>query len=537
MHKKIISFIIISVTAAFALSFAAFADNNAVRRANEAIDDIVSYELQKNNADDIQAWIDGSLTENAGKSSEWYVMILSKSGGYDFSGYADALERYISENRISSSTTRMKNAMALLSAGRAGTLTDETAESSVGEQGIMSLIYGLHLLNNGCRCSRYTVRSLTDELLSMQFDDGGWAIMGQNGDIDVTAMTVQALAPQYETDENVHRAVDKAITFMSEKQQDDGGYISFGTANPESASQVLIALSSLGTDVTDTRFIKNGSDLIDGILKYKLPDGSFTHSEGGDSNDTATVQAYLSLTAYVLSQQKHERIFDYPAVIRTENKSNETPAITTAAEQTPETTYTSAVADKTKPASNASYKPIAYTIIAVLAVTVCIMLLILKKRRISNFVAVIIIAGSAAAFIFFTDFRSSEEYYSGNVSKENTVGTVTMSIRCDTVAGKLDSPYIPENGIILDTTEFAISEGETVYDILTEAAKKNGLQLQANGGYIAGIAYLYEYDFGDLSGWIYHVNGDTPFVMCSDYTLSDGDVIEWLYTCELGNDL
>ena len=112
-----------------------------------------------------------------------------------------------------------------------------------------------------------------------------------------------------------------------------------------------------------------------------------------------------------------------------------------------------------------------------------------------------------------------------------------MTIRCDTIVGKDSSPYIPADGIILDTTEFDIESGETVYDILTEAARTNNIQLQVNGDYIAGIAYLYGYDYGDLSGWIYHVNGDTPFVMCSDYKLSDGDVIEWLYTCELGNDL
>ena len=92
--------------------------------------------------------------------------------------------------------------------------------------------------------------------------------------------------------------------------------------------------------------------------------------------------------------------------------------------------------------------------------------------------------------------------------------------------------------MILDTTSFDIAEGETVYDILTQAARKYNIQMQADaGGYISGIGYLYEYDYGDLSGWIYHVNDDTPFMMCSEYKLSDGDKIEWLYTCDLGNDL
>ena len=55
--------------------------------------------------------------------------------------------------------------------------------------------------------------------------------------------------------------------------------------------------------------------------------------------------------------------------------------------------------------------------------------------------------------------------------------------------------------------------------------------------YISGINYLYELDFGDMSGWIYHVNDDEPLVGCGEYKLSDGDNIEWLYTCDLGKDL
>lgn len=541
MKKRIISFITAIVTAAFALSGAAFADLYSPEDVRTVIDGITGFELEKNGASDIQDWINGKLTENAGKSSEWYAITLSRSGEYALSGYAASLEKYIAENKITSATSRMKCAMALIAAGKRSSLTDEIAENSVGEQGIMSFIYGLHLLNNGCSCSRYTTDTLTAELLSMQFDDGGWAIMGQYGDIDVTAMTVQALAPQYESSESVRSAVDRAIIFMSEKQQDDGGYISFGTANPESTSQVLIALSSLGIDITDPRFIKNGNDLINGIVKYRLSDGSFSHTDGGDSNETATIQAYLSLTAYMLMHEKHEMMYIFP-VSESESTEISVPAETTVTEASPVTVQTTSAPENTAvspaPAQKSDYKPIAYIIIAVVAVTGCIILYALKKRRISNFVAVIIVAGAAVAFVFFTDFRSSDDYYNGgSLLKENVIGKVTMTIRCDTLVGKLDSPYVPAGGVILDTTEFEIESGETVYDILTEAARKYNIQLQVNGSYIAGIAYLYEYDCGDLSGWIYHVNGDTPFVMCSDYKLSDGDVIEWLYTCELGNDL
>ena len=537
--KRLVSLIlIIIVSAASALSCAAFSGTVDYEKAREAVSDILAYELRKNGADSVQGWIDGELTDNAGKSSEWYALILSRSGEYDFTRYTAALSAYIAENEITSPTTRMKNALALLSTGGDRKAADEIAENSVGEQGIMSLIYGLHLLNNGCKCSRFTKDTLTAELLSMQFEDGGWAIMGTNGDIDVTAMTVQALAPQYGENDSVKDSIDRALSFLSEKQQDDGGYVSFGTANPESAAQVLIALSSLGIGTDDTRFVKNGNSLIDGILKYRLGDGSYSHTEGGDTNDTATVQAYLSLTAYLLSQDKHEMMYIFPVRddISGEAAATEPVPVVTTAAVTTEAIPAYTTVPTPQPSGQPGYKPVVYCVIGGLTMIACAVLFVTGKRRMSNFVAVFIVAGAAVLFTVFTDFRSSEDYYSGNlVHKDNAVGTVTMTIRCDTVAGK--GGYVPDNGIILDTTEFEIADGNTVYDILTEAARAYNIQLQANGDYIAGIAYIYEYDFGDLSGWIYHVNGDTPFVMCSDYKLSDGDVIEWLYTCELGNDL
>ena len=48
---------------------------------------------------------------------------------------------------------------------------------------------------------------------------------------------------------------------------------------------------------------------------------------------------------------------------------------------------------------------------------------------------------------------------------------------------------------------------------------------------------LYEFDVGNKSGWMYKVNGWFPNYGCSRYQLKDGDVIEWVYTCDLGDDV
>ncbi len=42
---------------------------------------------------------------------------------------------------------------------------------------------------------------------------------------------------------------------------------------------------------------------------------------------------------------------------------------------------------------------------------------------------------------------------------------------------------------------------------------------------------------GNLSGWMYSVNGWFPNYGCSRYALKDGDIVEWRYTCDLGYDV
>jgi uncharacterized membrane-anchored protein len=55
--------------------------------------------------------------------------------------------------------------------------------------------------------------------------------------------------------------------------------------------------------------------------------------------------------------------------------------------------------------------------------------------------------------------------------------------------------------------------------------------------YIQGINNIYEFDAGALSGWMYRVNGWFPNYGASRYVVQQGDVIEWVYTCDLGRDV
>lgn len=571
---------------------------------DSVIGGIVDYKLRQTGSGSVQEWLRGEAAEGAGRTSDWYAIALSQDGYTDLSAYESSLRSYLANNNVASATSREKYALALCAAGSSDSYISDILDSSIGEQGMMSWIYGLHVLNNGYTCYNFTTDSVVDTILSMQYDDGGWALFGSYGDIDVTAMTVQALAPSCGRSD-VSEAVDRALDFMSRRQENNGGYQSFGTPNPESAAQVLTALSALGIDCRyDDRFIKDGNNVIDGITTYQLGDGSFCHAMGGESNETATVQALYSLISFkrmtegrspllVLDncslnrqtqpdthedthsdehQDSSDNSTDKPnnnaqTTSAKSGNSAKTTAHTTAANGTTSKTVTKASATSvtvvtttvTVKASHTqitvttiapstdkhgSYKPTVILIILVAAAVIALILFITGKRNYKNFIFLALVTGTAVVIVLVTDISSPEEYYSGEKKhKENAVGTVTMEINCGTIAGRAE--HIPEDGVILAPTAFDIEAGDTVFDILTEAAQTYGIQVENTGSsggshgmvYIAGINYIYEFDFGDLSGWVYHVNGITPSRNCGEYVLSDGDKIQWLYTCELGHDL
>ena len=126
--------------------------------------------------------------------------------------------------------------------------------------------------------------------------------------------------------------------------------------------------------------------------------------------------------------------------------------------------------------------------------------------------------------------------------------TCSLEIRCDKLIGNgnLDPDkveLVPEDGSLFLVTDVVFFEGESVFNVLQRTMKQNKQHLEFvqtplyNSAYIEGICNLYAYDAGDLSGWMYSVNGAFPNYGCSQYVVQAGDVIVWHYTCDLGADL
>jgi hypothetical protein len=474
--------------------------------AQEMRQGIVDYALSCTGADSVQEWLDTDLTDRAGTSAEWYVLALSQEGEtYDFSAYRRALTQYLAAQEVTSAATRLKYALVYRSIGGDEGYIARTMDDSVGELGLMSWVFGLHLVNND-RCPD-RAQEIVQELFALQLPDGGWAVSGEHSDVDATAMTLQALAPFYG---EYPAEIDRAIAFLSAQQRDTGDFASYGVPCPESTAQVLTALLALGYEpLTEERFIKNGCTLLDGIALYRLPDGSFCHTQGGASNENANMQVFFALSA--LQSGNAPYLFAEPDV-------------SFAAPEVHRMDYRIIVTAAVLPALGIA----------------CIASFLRKKRNLKHFLPPCLLAAVLLALVWLVRIERTADYYQPQpAASGEIIGSVSLSIRCDTVAGK--AAYIPENGEILGTIEIPITDDTTVFDALTSAVRAHGIRMEYSGtpelAYVKGIADLYEFDHGELSGWVFHVNGESASVGCGEYVLADGDAVEWLYSLDLGKDV
>ena len=102
---------------------------------------------------------------------------------------------------------------------------------------------------------------------------------------------------------------------------------------------------------------------------------------------------------------------------------------------------------------------------------------------------------------------------------------------------------MPADGTILPTTKVTVEEGTTVFDVLNRVCRDKNIQVKSEytpmygSYYVQGINYLFEFDGGQGSGWMYKVNGKFPNYGCSSYKLKPGDSVVWCYTCNYGEDV
>ncbi len=186
--------------------------------------------------------------------------------------------------------------------------------TNTSDTDINGLVFGLLALNSG----NYTQDSywLVQAILTQQNEDGSWSSSADTkpvGDVDMTAMALQALAPYYNEgdDTTVNAAVDKALQWLSAK------YKGTGYTSAESCAQVVVALSALQLNAnSDSSFVKTvdgvPTSVLGDLLRYYLGEGQgFKHAASGKTADQkATEQALYAMAAYERYCRRTNALYD-----------------------------------------------------------------------------------------------------------------------------------------------------------------------------------------------------------------------------------
>ncbi len=277
-----------------------------------------------------------SLDSDPGFGSQWFALGLAR-GGMDlgepyFHTFYENMAIHIKEQggvlHRAKYSEYSKAVLALTSVGidardvNGYNLLSYLADfTNVVRQGFNGPIWALAALNSHPEYTipevegvgkQTTEQVLVDFLVDGEVSGGGWTLIGDRADVDMTAMTIQALAPYYgrEGCENVTAAIDRGVDWLGSVQDPlTGGFRSMGARNSESCAQVVVALCSIGIDPGgDARFVKEGNWPIADLISYHIPGSGFMHVKAGEGNNggaaagsvdgMATEQGYYALAAY-----------------------------------------------------------------------------------------------------------------------------------------------------------------------------------------------------------------------------------------------
>lgn len=369
--------ICVSVLLFTSKSFAEANNEYSHKQLIDIMDGIIHWKKESSGVAIDDPLLNNQYLEHAGETvGDWYPVGIGRTGYQDdYDAYLAVIndvvsQRYKSKDKLdgTKSTEWHRISLAILAMGGDPTsigkdengkpinlIADGTYNRgktvSLGAQGINGWIWGLIALDS----MRYKIPEnafysrddIIKEILQLQLSDGGFSFYHDETDPDMTGMALQALAPYYNSEQTytyqqkatkktvtktVRQVVDESIKTLSELQLPEGDFESWGTENAESTVQVLVALVALGKDpLNDKRFIKDGNNLLDGIMKYRNDDGGFIHSKvynpdnptslPDESNTMASEQVLYSLAALYRYEGNYRSLYDFREEMNDELKS------------------------------------------------------------------------------------------------------------------------------------------------------------------------------------------------------------------------
>lgn len=363
---------------------------------------------------------------------------------------------------------------------------------------------------------KWTRERIISELLKFQNEStGGFGLLDNKmTSVDITAMSLQALAKYRKTDVNIYRAVEKGLQYLKRNMSSDYNY-----ENSNSVSQVLLTLTILGVDPLHSEFGLPYENMITVLMNHyycETEKGNGFVFQKGDRqiNKMATVQAVQALTAY--SQRTDTNgywdLTDETEMVTAEKLvtwiANLPQAQELILEDEPVIEYLMNV----------------YTGLDEK-----------EKKKVTNYEIL------AKASDYINSLKTLGEEV-GNVAITIMDGQRKDTVMKNVLSAKLDVWKLEAKGTILQK-EIPIYEKDSMMTVIERACRKNDLDIQIRGGeYITSIDGLSEFDRGSGSGWMGTLNGKWSnkgfhTITVENGELKNGDAITVEYTMNLGEDL
>ena len=518
--------------------------NVPVKNPDRSLDAVINQSIEK-----ITGYYSGS-------SDDWAAMSLSSLGHQDKVDQValiTAAQKTVKEKISSTDLERVTISLTALgydvqkfplADGSVVNIIEEIAKYERGKYGD-----GLGTLNGyifaliAYDCGQYTIpkgskwkrQVVIDYILAHQLSDGGWNLNNEGlSDVDITAMAIQALAPYYNKQDKVKTAVDRALDKLSSMQVSSGPYSGSyknnqGNPNSNSTAMVILALQNLGRNShTNSKFIKNGKSVLDGLLSFKTANDYFGFTNNFQLNDKAMEQAYQALIAY--RDKKNIYLFGEPT---RDFASVVTPTKLEILSYPKREYFVGEALDKTGLEARVYFSDGNSKLVGPESIYLQGFDTETSGRKlvIANY------SGVEASFYILVKDREDpinpEDPSKPEEPEEKNLAYVSVIVP--------PGPRVHTNGWVMKAkTAYKIIPGkDTAFSIL----QKTGLSYNYNyhkiykGVYVNTIEGLSEFDGGPYSGWMYRVNGVFPNHSASLQPIYPGDYVEWLYTRDLGKDI
>ncbi len=493
-----------------------------------------------------KAYIEAKCTSGFKFGDEWSIFTLARAGkaftDYEKQIYLNSVREVFAEGNPAFESNQKPTTIARTIIGLGAMEIDAEKITSYEflrrllnnprmKDGSNEAIFALIALDTkGYSDAGYTWNreKLIDEILSYQnAQTGGFSLnVGGNGDVDITAMALQALA-KYEDKQKVKSAIDKAMAFLKKTYEDSG----FNYNSSESTAQVILTLSTLKQNPlkAESGFFKNSrKNILTGLLRFYVEsEKGFKHGIA-DSNAQlmSTDQSTYALVSYIRFTENRKSLYDFSDI---EYKMPSTENTLKAAKERLNALIKRAkeiIVDKSKYTKDTIDNLLLklkdaeeLTLDATSSATVKEF-----ERRIANLNKAI------------SDLKQKEDENqqggSGNVPNVSDDINVDFTLKGMKIKGTQEQTWIAKK-------VYKMPKNSSVYDVFDKALKENnieyGIRDQKKGGYVYSIKsptendWLSEFTNGNKSGWMYTVNGKHPSVGLIDYKLKNGDDVVWHY--------